>query len=257
MTIARDETQEFLDHLPELRPGATFQFACHPQVPCFNACCSDLTLMLTPYDVLRLRRGLGMASREFIRPFCEVAAQGTAGFPTVRLRMLENDRRACPFVREAGCSVYENRPSACRTYPLGRATRLDDAGQPMEQFFVVKEPHCRGFEQQRQWSSETWLANQGLEDYNRFNDRLMELMSRVRRAGRSLDQKQVNLAFLALYQPDDFRRFVQDMGVLSHVVLDPERERAMLQSEEAMLEFGMDWLELALIGRCATLARKE
>ena len=251
-----DETQAFLDHLPELKAGETFQFACHPGVPCFNACCSDLTLMLTPYDVLRLRRGLGMTSREFIVPFCDVAAQGGAGFPAVRLRMLDNEHRGCPFVREAGCSIYEHRPSACRTYPLGRATRLDDDGRKIEQFFIVKEGHCRGFEQDSAWTSATWLADQGLEDYNRQNDRLMELVARVRRAGRTLDQKQVNMAFLALYQPDDFRRFVQDTGMLARVDLDPARAEAIFRDEEAMLEFSMDWLELALTGQCADLARK-
>ena len=28
-----------------------FQFACGPEVPCFNACCRDLNQFLTPYDL--------------------------------------------------------------------------------------------------------------------------------------------------------------------------------------------------------------
>ena len=35
-----------------------FSFACHPDVPCFTKCCSDLDLALTPYDVLRLKNRL-------------------------------------------------------------------------------------------------------------------------------------------------------------------------------------------------------
>ena len=42
-----DATDAFLKSLPELAPGERFRFACHPEVPCFNACCSDLSLMLT------------------------------------------------------------------------------------------------------------------------------------------------------------------------------------------------------------------
>ena len=64
-----DATEAFLKSLPELTAGETFRFACHPEVPCFNACCSDLTLMLTPYDALRLRRALGVTPVDFMNHF--------------------------------------------------------------------------------------------------------------------------------------------------------------------------------------------
>ena len=54
--MEKDASREFMENLPELEPGKTFCFACHPEVPCFNRCCAELTLPLTPYDVLRLRR---------------------------------------------------------------------------------------------------------------------------------------------------------------------------------------------------------
>ncbi len=34
----------------------TFRFACHSQLPCFTRCCADLKLVLTPYDILRLKK---------------------------------------------------------------------------------------------------------------------------------------------------------------------------------------------------------
>ena len=46
-----------------IRPLDTSQpfcFACSPKVPCFNACCRDLNQVLTPYDVLCLKRFLEM-----------------------------------------------------------------------------------------------------------------------------------------------------------------------------------------------------
>ena len=46
---------------PEISPiaaEAPLCFACHPKVPCFNECCRELDLALSPYDVLRLRRAL-------------------------------------------------------------------------------------------------------------------------------------------------------------------------------------------------------
>ena len=67
--MSSDASRELLDSLPELKPDETFCFDCNPDVPCFNRCCAELTLPLTPYDVLRLRRNLGLGSEEFLGTF--------------------------------------------------------------------------------------------------------------------------------------------------------------------------------------------
>ncbi len=252
-----DATKAFLESLPELGPGQSFRFACHPQVPCFNACCSDLTLMLTPYDVLRLRKRLGLPSREFIARHVLAAQAPDTGFPMLRLRMQDDVHGApCPFVRREGCSVYPDRPGACRTYPLGRATKTDEHGNVVEQFFVVREPHCRGFEQDRDWTSASWLCDQELARYNAFNDAYMLLLSLARDRGARLDQRQTNLVYLAAYNLDAFGGFLDQMKVLERVEISPERAAAVQDDEEARLEFAMDWLPLALFGVESRLRRK-
>ncbi|MEF2144550.1 MAG: YkgJ family cysteine cluster protein [Desulfovibrionaceae bacterium] len=251
-----DETQDFLDNLPQLEPGKTFQFRCHPGVNCFNACCSDLNLMLTPYDALRLRCALKRSSREFVQAHAMVSAGQDLGFPLMQLRMLDDTRRSCPFVRPEGCSVYGDRPGACRTYPLGRASMLDDQGELVERFFIVQEPHCNGFKEEAHWSSGEWLSDQGLEAYNEANDRYMRLMNRWKKMGRPLDQRQATMAFLALFQPDDFQRFIRDVKLFDRVEVDEARQKRVLEDEEAALEFGLDWLELLLFGQSERLRKK-
>ncbi|MCM0754786.1 YkgJ family cysteine cluster protein [Desulfovibrio aminophilus] len=251
--MTKDATEQFLDSLPELKPGETFRFACHPGVPCFNACCGDLNLMLTPYDTLRLRRGLGgLPSRLFVEKLAEISARAD-GFPTMRLRMEEGARKPCPFVRPEGCSIYADRPGACRTYPLGRATRPGEDGVLLEQFFVVREPHCRGFEQEGEWTAESWLKDQGLEPYNEANDRYMRLVADWRAAGRGLDSRRAGMVFLALYQPDDFQRFLRDMKMFERLEAEPGREERVMADEEAALDFGLDWLRLTLLGQAVNL----
>jgi Fe-S-cluster containining protein len=249
----RDATEAFLESLPELAPDETFRFSCHPGVSCFNACCGDLNLVLTPYDTLRLRQGLSAPSREFLPARTETAFAPDTGFPMVRLRMRDDERKSCPFVREAGCSVYAHRPAACRTYPLGRATRLDEAGNVRERFFVVREDHCRGFAEERTWTSGTWLADQGLAEYNSANDRYMRLLARWKATGRRIEQKRAGMLFLALYQPDDFARFVRDMKLFEKLEVDAARQAAVLANEAACLDFGLDWLALVLFGPSETL----
>ncbi len=253
----QDQTQRFLDSLPEIEPGRTFTFACHPGVRCFNACCGDLTLMLTPFDVLRLRRALGQSSREFIHNRCHVDAAPDTGLPLLRLRMRQDiPGKPCPFVSAQGCTVYQDRPGACRTYPLGRATRPDGTGGVTERFFLVREDHCKGFDEDRQWTTDQWLADQGLEPYNASNDRMMALMARVKERGAPVNANQANMALLALYQLDSFADFMAGTGLLDRLDVDQARREAVEADEEARLDLALDFMETVLFGSSPNLRPK-
>jgi len=257
MSNDHDAAQAFLSSLPELAKGQTFRFACHPGVPCFNACCSDLTLMLTPYDVLRLRTRLKLSGNEFMSRHAATAPAPDTGFPMARLRMRDDLPGApCPFVTDQGCSVYADRPGACRTYPLGRATRPSPSGEVTEQFFIVREAHCRGFEAGPEWTSANWLSDQDLREYNRINDRHMLLLARLKDSGKKLNPKQASMIFLALYTLDAFASFLSDTGMLEKLELTEKERSDILSDETSRLQFAMDWLTLALFGSCPGLARR-
>ena len=253
-----DQTQRFLDSLPEIAPGQTFTFACHPAVRCFNACCGDLNLMLTPFDVLRLRRALGIPSREFIHERCHVDVAPDTGLPHLRLRMREDmPGKPCPFVSPQGCTVYQDRPGACRTYPLGRATRPDGSGGVSERFFLVREDHCKGFGEDKQWTTDQWLADQGLEPYNASNDRTMAIMARVKERGAPVNANQANMTLLALYQLDSFAEFMAGTGLLDRLDVGPDRREAVLADEEARLDLAQDFVETVLFGSSPNLRPRD
>jgi len=48
-----------------MEPEEAFQFNCAPGVSCFTQCCQDVTIVLTPYDVLRMKNALEIPSGEF------------------------------------------------------------------------------------------------------------------------------------------------------------------------------------------------
>lgn len=261
MTSHDDNSQHFLDTHEELKPGQHFRFACHPGVPCFGACCSALTLTLTPHDALRLRRTTRQGSREFVETFADMAPLPESGLPLLRLRMLDGEKHTCPFLREAGCAVYADRPSVCRTYPLGRATKPEADGGVTEQIFVMREPHCKGFAEARDWTPAAWLADQGLEEYNLANDRYMALASALREqalaSGRALDSRHTGMAGLALYQPDEFQVFLSQTGLLERLDLGDAEKDNILRDEAACLDFGYGWLELSFLGVTDHLRPKE
>ncbi|MHC1752915.1 YkgJ family cysteine cluster protein [Humidesulfovibrio sp.] len=258
-TPENDQSQRFLDEHEELAPGQGFQFACHPGVSCFGACCSALNLMLTPYDTLRLRRGTGQSSRDFIKEYADTSAIPGVGLPLLHMHMQETESKRCPFSLKGACAVYENRPSACRTYPLGRATRPGASGVE-EQLFVLREAHCKGFAEASQWNPATWMADQGLSAYNASNDRFMGLVAALRaqqqQLGRPLGSQQAGMSGLALYQPDDFQRFLVGAQLLDRLDMTEARKEAVLHDEEACLDFGFDWLELSLLGQTERLRPK-
>lgn len=253
-----DKSRELLETLPEIGPEETFVFDCGPHMPCFNRCCAELTLPLTPYDVLRLRRQLGMAGDDFLRTFASLRSFPDTGFPLPLLRMLESPDAPCPFVTPAGCSVYDDRPGACRCYPLGRGTRMGADGVA-ERFFLVREEHCRGFDQGTARTPAQWFADQGMEPYTRFNDRYMRLMAMVRATEKPLEPRLATMAVLCLYQLDKFRELVSAMRIFSRVEVSPELQARIMKDspdgDEAALDFALDWMELVIFGTSPGLSR--
>ena len=80
-------------------------------------------------------------------------------------------------------------------------------------------------------------------------------MGLARAKGAALSDKQTQMVWLALYQPDAFQEFVNKMGMFKLVDITEERKAKILSDEEEALNFGMDWLELVFFGRETRLRR--
>ena len=65
----------------QIGPDDTFAFRCHAGLACFNRCCRNLNLFLYPYDVLRLRRNLGISADDFIERHVDVVMRDGHFFP--------------------------------------------------------------------------------------------------------------------------------------------------------------------------------
>jgi uncharacterized protein len=251
-----DKSQAFLELFPRIEADRDFRFACHPGVKCFNACCSNLNLTLTPYDVLRLRKQLGMSFREFLADYGSLIHSPDTGLPTMRLEMLGDKSGSCPFLRPQGCAVYADRPGACRTYPIGRAVTYEE-GELRQQFFLIQEPHCQGFAEERCWTPPEWFADQGLTIYNEFNDRYVRLMTALRDRGMSIPHRKSGMVVMALYGLDEFRTFLLRMSILEKLGLDRAQIDAVLDEEEKILDFGFDWMNIILFSAPPAINQKR
>ena len=99
------------------------------------------------------------------------------------------------------------------------ARRCAFPGKPAEmteQFMVLKEPHCRGFNTGKTKTVQQWIDEQGIAIYNEINDKLMQIISlKNRRMPGVLDIKARHLFFTALYDLDSFRSQITNNGLLA------------------------------------------
>ena len=232
---------ELPEYVTRIDPGTEFSFSCHKGVTCFTECCRLLELALTPYDVLRLRKGTAMHSGQLLENFIIKEQNPGEPFPRFYLTMVDDGRASCVFVTESGCTVYEHRPAACRTYPLGRAAiRVEN--DVIEEFYVLmKEAHCCGFTEKEIQDIGRYSKDQGLEIYNWFNDAVAPILQHDRiRKGFTPTKKQADLYTLALYNIDTFREKLFSGEIASIDLTTFEREK--LQDDEQLLRFAIDWL---------------
>ena len=237
------------DHVSKLESGESFNFRCHPGVSCFTECCRELELALTPYDCLRLRKYLGISSHAFLEQYVIVEKAEDEAFPQCYLTMVDDGRASCVFVGEQGCSVYSDRPGACRAYPLGRGVSLDPEGGIGERHVLLCEDHCRGFAEADQETAESYTLDQGLDAYNAFNDFILSVTQHLRiREGMRPDTTQLHQFMLALYNLDGFRKAITEDAVSMPWPADARQLAALAGDDEELLRLGVCWLRQQFFG---------
>ena len=236
----------------------TIQFQCRKGIACFNKCCQNIDIQLTPYDILRLKRHLGITARAFIQQFTVPFEMDAHGMPGLKLRPRE-DSPACQFVTEEGCSVYEHRPAACRYYALGSmGLRKKDVPTVEDIYFLVKEEHCLGHFEPRTLTVQQYRDEQGVSKYDEMNRAWREVLLKKRSSGPTIgrpSQRSFQLFFMVSYDLEAFRDFVMSEGFHDVFDLDAETAAQLQADDEALLLFGFRFLKQVLFGEM-TIPRK-
>jgi len=249
--VSNEESQDMKDKIlrdyPRMSADDKFKFRCHDKLPCFTHCCADVNIALTPYDALRLRKRLGMRSEEFIDKYLLLPKMAPGQkLPMVYLRMGEDKR--CQFVSEKGCSVYEDRPWACRMYPVGHATGRTESNPDGEDFyFILHDRKCDGLSEDNEMTIREWMENQGTGDYDAANDEFKEIsLHPFLTKGYALEPRHRQMFFMACYDLDQFREFIFESSFLKKFEVEPETVEAIRADDEALLRFAFRWLRFAL-----------
>ncbi len=243
----------------QLSGEETFRFGCHEKLPCFTRCCGDVNIFLTPVDVLRLARRLGLSTGEFLDRHGILPITKDLHLPVVVLRMKEEPEKPCPFVGEQGCTVYEDRPWSCRMYPVGMALPPARAGvEPKPVYFLFEDDFCQGRSEAREWTVESWKANQQLGKQEELELGYQEIVSHPWFiGGRQLDPKRIEMFHTSFYDLDRFRRFIFESSFLDRFVLDDEQVEQLRTSDEELLGFAARWLRYALFAEPTMTVRDK
>jgi len=247
------------DH-QRLGPDDTFRFGCHPGVSCFNKCCSDVNIFLSPYDVLRMKRRLGMTSGEFLDKYTLLPVQKDMKTPVVMLRMSDDEVKTCQFLTDGGCGIYTDRPWPCRMYPVGLAAQKDtpDGWRGDRFYFLLQEEGCCGFDESREWTVREWLDDQGIDEYDEWGEAYKELaLHEFFEDGGILSPEKMHMMFIACYDLDKFREFVFKSTLLQRFDVDEDFVEEMRNHDEALLRFAFLWLRFSLFGEPTVRARAD
>ncbi len=243
--------------LPRLGPDDCFTFCCGKTLDCFTRCCADVSIVLTPYDVLRLKRALKIDSSEFLSRYTISPFTPDQKIP-VRLLKMGEETKACPFVSEAGCQVYANRPWACRMYPLGSAEPRNASDRDRAFHFLVREDLCHGHGTGVERTVRQWVEEQGIDEYEASNEGFRKLMlNEGWDAKEPLQPAQMEMYHMACYDLDRFRRFVFETKFLELFEVDEARVEAIRNDDEDLLDFAMDWLRFSLFHEKTMKIRKS
>ena len=253
----------------KLTMDSRITFRCHPGVSCFTACCGNIKIILTPYDILMLTRRLQMPAHEFLQAYTEPTYLEKTDMPGVMFKMRAEDNK-CPFVTPDGCTVYSDRPTACRYYPVGMADFREGGSKDADGneitadeekfFFLVKEDYCKGHEEDKTWTVAEWRADQGVDVRDEMNKKWLRLVMRRKSFGHqaSLSEQAKRMFFMASTDLGHFRRFVFESSFLQTYEVAEDIIEKIKNDDIELMFFSFDYLASTLFGaQVSTMTIRE
>ena len=174
-------------------------------------CCFDIDILLTPYDILRLRRHLGCTTSDLIqRGLVEIFPGGNSGLPLamVNFRKVDEKTSLCPFIapvvdghklreltkgkdkptpedleaasipKRLACGIYPARPAVCRSSPLGRmSVRSKDGKDTRNLFYQPPTRFCPACQGEGRVKVAKWIEDNGAQPYWDASERFQNIFS--------------------------------------------------------------------------------
>src|SRR4030066_203043 len=111
----------------KLTLDSKFKFRCHKAIKCFTKCCSNIDILLTPYDILKLKNRLRLSSGEFLSKYTYVKIDENSSLPHVILKMTDDKKRTIKSWRiHQEVNVYDEMNRDWKAMQLRKNTQAQD-----------------------------------------------------------------------------------------------------------------------------------
>ena len=247
--MKKNVEQKKKKRLTVLKPEDVIRFNCNEKLDCYTRCCRDITIFLTPYDVLRMKNALQMSSGDFLADYTTTLI-GDIGLPVVVLKMQDDDKKSCPFVRSSGCMIYPDRPWACRIYPLQPESTpiTEKAGKAY--YSVMEIPFCIGLKADRTLTLKAYIEEQEIPVYIEMEALFKKISTDERLLKEKITNKKIlDMYYMACYDLDRFRRFVFESTFLDRFDIEPQTIEEIKSDDVALYRFAIQWLEYGLLAQ--------
>jgi hypothetical protein len=119
-----------------------------------------------------------------------------------------------------------------------------------EDFYIrIKEDHCLGHNEDKEWTIGEWRADQESDLYDEMNKDWMEVVLKTKTLGIvELGQKSLDLFFMFSSNLDMVRDFIFNSNFLNAYEIGPEIVAKIKEDELELLKFSLKWLRFTMYG---------
>lgn len=206
--------KNIIDNMDAMKIGLDeqFRFGC---TMCGKCCINREDILLSPKDVYRMSKELGLTPDGLFSRYCEAYVGQDSRIPIVRLKPRGPARR-CPLLRNRKCLVHRAKPVVCAMFPIGRCLVADNPEEGIRDFsktrleYIFVNPICGD-------RSETHTVREYLELFGipaeddvyfmKWNQTILKMGSIFREVEKAVSMKAMNTvwtaAFAAVYMNYD------------------------------------------------------
>ena len=196
-----------------------------------------------------MKNALKITSEDFL-PTHTATLIGDSGLPVVALKMRDDEKKSCPFVTHGGCKIYEDRPWACRIYPLKPESSEITEKSGKEYYSVMDVSFCLGLAEDKLMTVASWKTGQGIPFYLEMEKPFKKITMNKSLSDKKIINKKIQeMYYMACYDLDRFRRFVFESKFLETFEVDTETVEKIKHDDIELYKFAMRWLEYGLLGQ--------
>ena len=146
------ETRGLDSDLEIIDKEGSINFKCDGCRNGMSECCTNRNdIMISPYDMYKLQKGLNKSSEEIIDKYLEPILGSDSKIPMLIMKNnYYNGESICKFlkrieidgVKKRGCSIHGFKPSVCELYPIGRFTKINQKTKEKKMYYMVQSLSC-------------------------------------------------------------------------------------------------------------------